>query len=243
METHMFDYNPGEITGEENPYALKDIASYTNDERDLEVLSEIPNSYIQSAVASNPHTPTHVLIVLASHENSYIRRAVAFHPNSDAAILRSLAADENAWVRQALVSRADTPLDVLTVLSTDENPYVLRLVGKHPAADETVLHAVAVSGFAYAQYQVARHMNTSDETLHLLHEVGNEWVLYALSANPHAPAEIRSSTKLRAAVRKLRAQWAAKAKLNEEQDHTETAHGLVEALPNDDDLKVRGSAS
>ena len=232
----MFEYTPGTITGEENPYALTEIARTTTNRKDLRTLAEVGNGYAQKAVASNEYAPVDVLAILATSSNRYVRRAVALNEKSDEAILRLLAEDENSWVRQAVAAHPAAPQDVLLLLASDDNPFVCRNVAKHPEADADALHAVALSGYTYAMYQVAVNSSTAVETLTLLSDETDRWVLYGLARNPHTPSIIRNSTKVKAAVAALKAMWAEHSKV--ETVTPELEGSLLDALPDDDDDAV-----
>ncbi|MCA9800787.1 MAG: hypothetical protein KC777_02315 [Cyanobacteria bacterium HKST-UBA02] len=76
-------------------------------------------------IASNPCTPSSILMRLAEHCKSRVREAVADNPSASIEVLMTLARDQDPDIRFAMAENHNLHPDILVVLMDDENPFVV----------------------------------------------------------------------------------------------------------------------
>lgn len=76
-------------------------------------------------IASNPCTPSSILMRLAEHCRSHVREAVADNPSASIEVLMILSRDQDPDIRFAMAENHNLHPDVLVVLMDDENPFVV----------------------------------------------------------------------------------------------------------------------
>lgn len=90
------------------------------------------------AVAKNPHTPSDVLVQLASDEINLVRALVATNPATPPLILEKFFSDEKI-VRDGLSGNPATPSKILKILVNDADKMVRMRLAENSGADKNIV--------------------------------------------------------------------------------------------------------
>lgn len=119
----------------------------------LVYLARDPDTRVVQRVAENPHTPGFCLHFLAWHPNVDVRLAVAENTSTWNETLQGLVIDANPDVRFRIAENHNTPNTVLEQLRQDTNPYVSHRASETLSAPGAQKEAVQVLALDFAPMQ------------------------------------------------------------------------------------------
>lgn len=154
----------------------------------LNLLADHHDEGVQSTVAQNMATPTHVLSKLAQSPHYETRMIVARHKNTDPRVVKNMLNDEEDRVR----STAATNVKNLTdeewngILNHEEDPYLsTQLIFNHNTPSH-ILHKVAQQpdSIMIGHDHFVKHPNVHSDTLDLLARQNNPYLQELIAKHP-----------------------------------------------------------
>jgi len=141
-----------------------------------------------------------VLRALAGDDSWRVREAVATNPMTPTTLLVELAADPDRDVRRAVAAHHGTRPDVLAMLANDGDGTVARFAVSHPALPEPVRRAAlrrvvrqaarSTSVASRAAAAASPMLDRLDRRRRSMWQATEWWIRYAVAVNPATEADL-----------------------------------------------------
>ncbi|WP_158631880.1 hypothetical protein [Chroococcidiopsis cubana] len=193
LQELIFKFNNTLIENKRNLAATEDTSAEI-----LQQLSQDKDPTIRALVASNPNTPTQVLLELGIEFPDEITRNPIF-------LLETLENSDSEFVRISLARSTTTPTNTLKKLALDRSKEIRRIVAANPSTPVETLEFLLGDPYTFndkcLRYYVATNPNITEKLLAILAFDPNKRVRIAVANHPQTSSKTLNRQDLRSWIK------------------------------------------